>query len=46
MQELLAKVELSTHMTAKPQQLKAQLEANLSRKENQKVSEKSQKNLT
>ncbi len=41
-QELRAKAEASLNKTAQLQQALAQLEANLSRKENQKVKEKSQ----
>ncbi len=43
-QELRAKAETSLSKTAQLQQALAQIEANLSRKENQKVSEKSKKN--
>tara|TARA_B100000965_G_C19130215_1_gene557135 strand:- start:348 stop:521 length:174 start_codon:yes stop_codon:yes gene_type:complete len=40
---LLSKAEASLNETYKPQQVLAQIEATLSRKENQKVSEKIQK---
>ena len=40
--ELLAKTEASMNKTANPQQAFAQMEAALLRKENQKVTEKSQ----
>ena len=42
-QELRAKAEASMNKTAHLQQVLAQIEANLSRKENQKVTEKSHK---
>ena len=42
-QELRTKAEASLNKTAQLQQALAQLEATLSRKEDQKVSEKSQK---
>ncbi len=42
-QELRAKAEASLNKTSQLQQVLAQLEATLSRKENQKVKEKSQK---
>ncbi len=42
-QMLRAKAEASLNKTAKIQQILAQLEATLSRKENQKVKEKSKK---
>ena len=43
MQKLRSKAEASLNKTAQLQQALAQLEATLSRKENQKVSEKSRK---
>ena len=44
-QELRAKAEASFNKTAQLQQALAQLEAALSRKENQKVTEKSKKTM-
>ena len=43
-QKLRAKVETSLNKTAQLQQVLAQIEANLSRKEYEKVTEKSQNN--
>ena len=40
-QKLRTKAQASLNKTAQPQQVLAQIEANLSRKENQKVNEKS-----
>ncbi len=42
--KLPTKAEISLNKTAQLQQVIAQLEANLSRKENQKVTEKSKRN--